>query len=55
MKTTYRRISDIFGCYNRLSETAITNLVYNFESTDSVHNIQTATRACPGRLAENID
>ena len=33
VKTTYRKISDIFGRYNRPCETVIKNLVDKFEST----------------------
>ena len=54
MKTTYHKILDIFGRYNRLSKTAIKNLVDKFESTGSVHNILTTTRLCSNRSAEKI-
>ena len=49
VKTTHRKISDIFGSGNCPSE----NLVDKFESSSSVHNLLT-TRICPCRSTENI-
>ena len=54
MKTTYSKISDIFGRYIRSSETAIKILDNKFESTSSIHNIPRTTHVHPDRLVENI-
>lgn len=54
VKTTFRKIIDIFGRYNRPSEPAIKNLVEKFESTGSVQNARTSTHTRSGRSTENI-
>lgn len=54
VKTTFRKIRDIFGRHNRPSESAIKNLVDKFKSTGSVQNIPTTTRTRSGRSPENI-
>ena len=54
MKTIHRNIYDIFGRYNRFSETAIRNFMDKFESSGLVHSIPT-TLICLGHLSYNID
>ncbi|CAH0550852.1 unnamed protein product [Brassicogethes aeneus] len=54
VKTTYRKIRDMFGRHGRPSENAIKNLVDKFKSTGSTNNIPTPIRVRPGRSAENI-
>ena len=46
---TFLKVLDIFGRYNRPSQTAIKNLVVRLESTCLIHNIPTKTRVRPGR------
>lgn len=54
VEVTYHKIRDIFGQHNRLSGTAIENLVAQFESTGSIHNVPTPMRVRPGSSTEKI-